>query len=210
VVESTGAPALAPDSARADEEARWLQLAASGDKASFGLLYDRYAGLLLGIGVRMLRNRSEAEDTLHDVFVEVWRRAGDFDAQRGTARAWVVLRMRSRCLDRLKSPRLARSHPLDDKAQERQEAPAQDPLLRLERERVRTALAALSAEQRNLVELAYFHGLSTSEISEKIGVPQGTVKSRLFAARGHLAALLVSKDAASALAPTGTPAGGQP
>ena len=177
------------DTASDADDAAIVARMAAGQQPALAELYDRYSSLLLGVGVRML-GRGEAEDVLHDVFVEVWKRAKDFDPARGTVRAWLALRMRSRCLDRKKSPRLARSVSFDDSEQARRAAPEHDPLLRMERERVRAALAALTADQRAVVDLAYFAGLSTQEIGDQLGVPQGTVKSRLFAAREKLARAL--------------------
>lgn len=176
---------------------------AAGDQRALADLYDRYASLLLGLGVKLLRDKAEAEDVLHDVFVEVWKRARDFDVERGSVRAWLALRMRSRCLDKLKSPRLARRTSFDDSEAARREATPQNPLLKLERERVRAALNTLSDDHRVVVELAYFHGLSTNEIATRVGVAQGTVKSRLFAARERLHQALHSEDGLSALG--GTP-----
>ncbi len=181
-----------------DVDAALLQRLSAGDNAALAGLYDRYSSLLLGLGVRMLSNRAEAEDVLHDVFVEVWKRAADFDVTRGTVRTWLAVRMRSRCLDRQKSPRVSRSVAFDDSEAARRAAPTHDPLLRMQRERVREALATLPADQRVVVELAYFQGLSTQAIADQTGVPQGTVKSRLFAARDKLSRALVDADALSA------------
>jgi RNA polymerase sigma-70 factor (ECF subfamily) len=168
------------------DDAAVIAQVATGSQSALAELYDRYGSLLLGVGVRMMGVRAEAEDVLHDVFVEVWKRAADFDPTRGTVRAWLALRMRSRCLDRKKSPRLSRSVSFEETELDRRAAPPIDPLARLERVRVRQALTTLSAEQRSVVDLAYFVGLSTIEIGEKLGIPQGTVKSRLFAAREKL------------------------
>jgi len=165
---------------------------AAGDQQALAGLYDRHGGVLLGVGVRIVGSRAEAEDVLHDVFVEVWKRAADFDASRGSVRTWLAMRMRSRCLDRQKSPRVARRVPFDDSAAARMPAPEQNPMLRLERQQVRDALSTLPEEQRVVVELAYFKGLSTQEIGELVGVPRGTVKSRLFAAREKLSRALGS------------------
>jgi RNA polymerase sigma-70 factor, ECF subfamily len=162
---------------------------AAGDQPAFARLYDRYSGLLLAVGIRML-GRAEAEDVLHDVFVEVWKRAGDFDPSRGSARGWLAMRMRSRCLDRKKSPRLSRSITLDAAEQARQAAPEQDPLLRMQRQRVRAAVSTLGPDHWMVVDLTYFVGLSTQEIGTQLGIPQGTVKSRLLAAREKLALAL--------------------
>jgi RNA polymerase sigma-70 factor (ECF subfamily) len=163
---------------------------AAGDQQALADLYQRHGGVLLGVGVRIVGGRAEAEDVLHDVFVEVWKRAADFDATRGSVRTWLAMRMRSRCLDRQKSPRVARRVAFVDSAAARTAAPEQNPLLRLERQRVREALQTLPEEQRIVIDLAYFKGLSTQEIGERVGVPQGTVKSRLFAAREKLARAL--------------------
>lgn len=163
---------------------------AGGDQAALAALYDRHAPIMLGVATALLSDRADAEDVLHDVFVEAWNRAADFDAARGTVRAWLLVRLRSRCLDRLKAPRRARRADLDDAGLDRQAAPATDPLLRHTRASVRTALGALSPEQRMVVALAYFHGLSTSDIAARLQIPTGTVKSRLFAAREKLAIAL--------------------
>ncbi len=185
------------DSAADADDAAVVARMAAGQQQALAELYDRYSSLLLGVGVRMLGVRAEAEDVLHDVFVEVWKRAADFDAARGTVRAWLALRMRSRCLDRKKSPRVSRSVSFEDTELSRRAAPEQDPLLRLERQRVRQALTTLSPDQRAVVDLAYFAGLSTQEIGDQLGVPQGTVKSRLFAAREKLAKVLGDPDDAA-------------
>jgi RNA polymerase sigma-70 factor, ECF subfamily len=171
-----------------DADAAIIARMVAGEQPALAELYDRYSSLLLAVGVRML-DRAEAEDVLHDVFVEVWKRAADFDAKRGSTRAWLAMRMRSRCLDRKKSPRLSRSSSLDSHHAQ-QAAPAQDPLLRMQREGVRAALATLSADHLAVVDLSYFVGLSTQEIGIKLGIPQGTVKSRLLAARERLAIAL--------------------
>lgn len=195
-----GAPLPATDDAA---DAALLARVAAGDQQALAAVYDRHSGLLLGLGVRLLNNRAEAEDVLHDVFVEAWKRAADFDPARGSVRTWLAMRMRSRCLDRQKSPRVSRSVEYDTSEAARTAAPEQDPLLRLQRVRVREALATLSDDQRTVVELAYFHGLSTNEIAARTGVAQGTVKSRLFAARDKLAKALVEVDGASARAGSG-------
>lgn len=161
-----------------------------GDRTALADLYDRHAPMMLGVATALLANRSEAEDVLHDVFVEAWKRAGDFDAARGTVRARLIVRVRSRCLDRLKAPHRARRVALDDAGLDHQAAPTVDPMTRHARAGVRDALAALSPDQRVVVQLAYFQGLSTRDIGVCLGVPVGTVKSRLFTARERLAGIL--------------------
>lgn len=177
-----------------DDDETLLRRMAAGETEALSLLYTRYAAKLLGIGVRVLGDRAEAEDVLHDVFVEVWKRAADFDAARGSARAWLAVRMRSRCLDRNKSPRNARAVAFDEEVAATQRAPDVDPLLRGRRQRVRAAVSTLPGDQQTVLDLAYFQGLSMPEIGERLGVPSGTVKSRLFAARQRLIPLLQDED----------------
>lgn len=164
---------------------------ARGDRESLAKLYDRYAGILMAVGQRILHERREAEDLLHDVFLEVWRQAADYDAERGSVRAWLLLRMRSRALDRRKSAGYARVVSLE----ERREDPrggGEDPLLSPDREAVRRALADLPSDQRQVLELGYFEGLSSSEIAERIDTPVGTVKSRVAAALAKLRLVMQS------------------
>lgn len=155
----------------------------AGRTDAMATLYDRYAELLLAVGLRVLQRRTEAEDLVHDVFVEAWRQAAQYDPARGSVRAWLVTRMRSRCLDRQKSAAVSRSVPLD-RAPER--ATAASAGSAGDGDRVQAALQALPAEQRQVLELAYFDGLSCTEIAARMEVPVGTVKSRSAAAMGKL------------------------
>lgn len=160
---------------------------ANGDRRALGELYDRYAGLLLAVGLQRLKDRRDAEEVLHDVFVEAWRSAGAYDGARGSVRAWLVTRMHSRALDRLRSPAWSRRSSFDAARAERI-GYDDDPALVIDRERVQAALRELPGEQRQVVELAYFGGLSSSEIAEREAVPVGTVKSRTAAAMTKLRA----------------------
>src|SRR5712692_6603075 len=92
--------ARAPDLQPSDPEL--IERIAGGDRQALAALYDRYASSLLGAGMRTLKQRRDAEDVLHDVFVEVWQQAGDYDPMRGSVKAWLFLRMRSRAIDRLR------------------------------------------------------------------------------------------------------------
>jgi RNA polymerase sigma-70 factor (ECF subfamily) len=156
---------------------------ARGDRQALAALYDRRAPTLLAIGMRLLRDRAEAEDVLHDVFLEAWRSAGDYDPRRGSVRCWLYVRMRSRCRDRLKSAAYSRSRPIEGEV---------DAVLEPLREpggdggKLPAALAALSADHRAVLVLAYVAGLSTSEIAARLGIPTGTVKSRTAAAVSRL------------------------
>jgi RNA polymerase sigma-70 factor, ECF subfamily len=160
---------------------------ANGDRTALALLYDRYAGVLLAVGRRVLGDVREAEDLVHDVVLEIWRCAGDYDAARGSVRAWILMRMRSRSLDRKKAPRVARKVTLDDGAIDAAPAEAaEDPHFAPDRSRVRQALALLPPEQRAVLELGYYEGLSSTEIAARESIPLGTVKSRVAAGLAKL------------------------
>ena len=155
---------------------------ARGDREALARLYDRHAAVLLGLALRIVRDRRAAEDLLHDVFLEAWRSAKDFDPKRGRVRTWLTIRMRSRALDLQKSARVSRNAGDAGLELVAGETAAGNP----DHTRVREALAALSPDQRRVIELAYFEGLSCSEIATTLEVPIGTVKSRTAAALDRL------------------------
>jgi RNA polymerase sigma-70 factor (ECF subfamily) len=148
-----------------------------GDKSALARIYDRHAALLLALGLRILNDRTLAEDVLHDVFLEAWHHAADFDPARGTVRAWLVTRMRSRSLDRRASAVRQRRLAEEVKRETGEAAPSAEPAP-ADSERVRTQIAGLPPELSMVIELAYFDGLSSSEIAVRLGIPIGTVKSR--------------------------------
>ena len=160
---------------------------ANADTRALATLYDRHAPLMLGLARRIVLGKAEAEDIVHDVFVEAWRRAADYDENRGSVKAWLLLRTRSRAIDFRKSAGVARTVPtgdgdwlaaLADPRADGSEAP--------DRARLRQLLTALNDEQREVLYLGYFEGLSSSEIAIRIGIPIGTVKSRVAAALSAL------------------------
>jgi len=167
-------PAQTPD-------ADLLRAIAQRDETALGSLYDRYRLILFGLLVRILGSREEAEDVLQEVFIQVWRRAADFDEQRGKAFTWLVTLARSRAIDRLRQlsarDRLATATA--------QEAPseasdaAQDAYQAEQKEIVAAALAQLPEEQRQTLLLAYFEGLTQSEIATRLQAPLGTIKTRM-------------------------------
>ncbi len=163
---------------------------ARGDRAALATLYDRQAPLLLSLGTRILSRNAdsrEAEDVLHDVFVEVWKHAGDFDPARASVRTWLCLRMRSRCLDRLRALVRRKIEWLDEGGMD----PAAEELSDgADLARVQPALYRLSPPQREVLVLGYFHGLSTQEMADRLGIPMGTVKSRVAAGLTQLRCIL--------------------
>jgi RNA polymerase sigma-70 factor, ECF subfamily len=167
--------------AHAGGDGELVSLIASGNCDALGLLYDRYEGIAFAVALRILRSDSEAEDIVQDVFVEIWRRASSYEAERGTVRTWVLLLVRSRALDRRRSAAFAKSVPLDLAPESI--APAEDAQ---DHPRVAGLMAVLSPQQREVLEMGYFEGLSSSEIATRIGVPVGTVKSRVASALASL------------------------
>ncbi|HEY0466180.1 MAG TPA: sigma-70 family RNA polymerase sigma factor [Polyangiaceae bacterium] len=169
---------------------------ANGDTHALAALYDRHAPLMLALSRRIVTGKPEAEDIVHDVFVEAWRRAADYDENRGSVKAWLVLRTRSRALDFRKSAGVSRTVSTGDgdwlsalaDPRSADEAPDQA--------RLRQLLATLNADQRELLFLGYFEGLSSSEIATRVGIPIGTVKSRVAAALAVLRQALTDQQGA--------------
>ena len=157
-----------------------LQKLAKGDKAALADFYDQYAGLVNGLALRILRDVSEAEDVVQEVFLQAWRQAERYDPRRGSAEAWLCTMARTRALDRLRKRTSRREEP-------EQEKPGASPAPRNEEAlAVRKALDGLSADQRRAVELAYYGGLTQSEIAEALGEPLGTIKTRIRTAMMRL------------------------
>lgn len=180
------------------DDERLLSRVADGDAHALKTLYERYAGRVLASARRLLDNQAEAEEVVQETFVDIWNRAGTFDRQRGTTSSWVMTIGRNRAIDHLRR-RVARGRM--DQGLRQAEAPEQvaQPEQQLssaqDRKRVVAALEVLSPDQRTVVELAYFDGLSQSEIAERTGEPIGTIKGRARSALEKLAAHL-SKEVA--------------
>jgi RNA polymerase sigma-70 factor (ECF subfamily) len=155
---------------------------AEGDQSAMATLYDSTSKLVFGLVLRILQDRETAEEVLLDVYTQVWRQATSYDAQRGTPLAWLMTIARSRALDRLRSgwQERQRKEPLDAVSEARDLASNPEEMtVSAERQRlVRQALGMLSPEQREVIELAYYSGLSHSEIAAQLGQPLGTVKTR--------------------------------
>lgn len=156
---------------------------AAGDTAGLSELYDRYSDLLYSLTVRIVGGASDAEEVLQDSWLQAWRSAGSYDPRRGAVGAWLVTITRSRALDRVRSvgSRRRAVAAAGAEALAAPPRPAPDPATgfarRMLREDVARALAALTPQQRQVVELAYFAGLSQAEIATRLGAPPGTVKS---------------------------------
>jgi len=171
-----------------ENDVELLKAIAAKDDDALGQLYDRYRLILFGVLMRILNNREEAEDVLQEVFLQVWRRAADFDENRGRPFTWLVTLARSRGIDRLRSL-ASRERVAQAGANETSEevSDAATDAIRSERVGVvNSALADLPEDQRRPLMLAYFDGLTQSEIATKLGVPLGTVKTRMRTAMGKL------------------------
>lgn len=161
---------------------RLLEAAATGDQSAFSDLYDATAARVHGLVLRVLTDRAQAEEVTQEVFLEVWRTASKFDASRGSALGWLLTLAHRRAVDRVRSAVAAKRR---EATYEREaEQPAYDSTeetvsSRLDAERVRTALVALTDHQRKAVELAYFGGHTHTEVAEVLGIPLGTAKSRI-------------------------------
>ena len=159
---------------------------AQGDQAALGTLYDRTSATVYGLAVKILRNESAAEEVTIEVYMQVFRQAWTYKAERGSPLAWLVTLTRSRAIDRLRSERLRRLREDPIETIEAMPATSTDPVdsvLAGESQRaVRLAVGALRPEQRRVIELAYYTGMSHREIAEALGQPLGTIKARIRAA----------------------------
>lgn len=185
---------FSPDSSPHD--AALVGRMAAGDESALGALYDRFGTIVYSLAIAMLREPADAEEVVSDTFAQLWRSAKTFDATRGAVQAWIVTVARSRALDRLRSrkraaaasSRLESAHSEDTTRFLSDAAPRPDDVSEAVdlRERVKLSLADLPHPQREVLELAYFHGLSQTEIADRLGEPLGTVKTRARSAMSKL------------------------
>jgi RNA polymerase sigma-70 factor (ECF subfamily) len=160
-----------------------LERAGRGDRSAIMWLYDQYAPMLTAVALRITGSTAEAEEVVQDAMVRAWLEAGTFDRTRGSAGAWLVTLTRNRAIDVVRA-RGRRAHHEADAGDESElgATPLTPERAMVESERataVRSALAVLTEDQRRTLDLAYFSGLSHSEIAEQLGQPLGTVKTRI-------------------------------
>src|SRR5271163_1943984 len=163
--------------AKAAEDAAILGRVQKGDQEAMGLLFDRYSGIVYSVALRVLKDTGQAEDVMQDIFIQIWKKPGAFISGRGSLGAWLAVVARNRAIDSLRRRRptdsvgdvvLVSSTDLGAEAE-------RNTLL----EKVRGYMHQLPPEQQKSVEMAYFEGMSHSEIAEKTGDPLGTVKTRI-------------------------------
>lgn len=183
----TSAPGTYPEQGIDDHAL--IRRVAAGDESAFSALYDRWQRVVSALADRILADADEADDVVEETFWQAWRGAAQYDASRGSVQTWLLTIARTRSLDRLRARRRRREESSDAQDTDgfvsgsyQAEDPGGDASAGAEHEEqrlmVRAALAALPVEQRTTLELAYFAGLSQSEIAEKMGEPLGTVKTR--------------------------------
>lgn len=178
-----GSPQDSIENQQRDQD--WMALikqVADGNQSAMTTLYDTTSRMVFGLVMRILGDRSTAEEVLLDVYTQVWRQAQMYDSKRGAPLAWLMTIARSRAIDRLRSGKhdqMARESLDNAGALTSTSASPEEMTVNSERQRiVRSALDALTPEQREVIELAYYFGLSHSEIAMKLGQPLGTVKTR--------------------------------
>jgi RNA polymerase sigma-70 factor, ECF subfamily len=163
---------------------------ANGDRLAMQVLYARYHVRVFRFVVRMVRDEAVAEDLISEVFLDVWRQAGRFEG-RSTVSTWMLAIARFKALSAL---RRRLDGELDEETASAIEDPTDDPEIALEKRdksaMIRKCLVGLSAEHREIIDLVYYHEKSVGEVAEIVGIPENTVKTRMFYARKRLAELL--------------------
>jgi RNA polymerase sigma-70 factor (ECF subfamily) len=171
-----------------------LALLARSDDDALAELYDRYGRAAYALALRILRDAALAQDAVQEAFLTAWRTAPSYDPRRGAPSTWLMTLVHRRAVDVVRREDRRRAAPLDDAPVASGDATDETAELRIERRRVQDALALLAPNEREALELAYYGGLSQSEIAERLGVPLGTVKSRMFAGLARLREALEPSD----------------
>ncbi len=161
----------------------YLKRVAGGDESALSALYDETCSIVYSLAYRVLREAGTAEEVTLDVYTQVWRSAASFDSSRGSVFSWLTMLARSRSIDRLRhwANRAGREEPIDEASgiASPRAGPEEQASWEQQRKRVCDALNVLPPEQRQVIELGYFSGLSQGEIADEIGIPLGTVKTRV-------------------------------
>jgi RNA polymerase sigma-70 factor (ECF subfamily) len=185
LVARDGAAAGRDDDLAATDDVALLRRVGAGDERALAALYDRWAGTVHALARRIVREDAEADDVVEDTFWQLWRQAARYDPARGSVSAWLLTVARSRALDRRRARARLREDQEDEPgslgalAADAGASPLDATVASDRRRIVRAALDGLPGEQREALELAYYGGLSQTEIAERTGTPLGTVKTRM-------------------------------
>ncbi|CAN5238097.1 sigma-70 family RNA polymerase sigma factor [soil metagenome] len=180
-----------------EADARLVARVAAGDRLALGELYDAYGRVVFGVAYRMLGSPEVAEEVVQDAFHSVWRRAGSYRSERGSARTWLLAIARNAAIDwkRTKGKRVERETAIEAATELVDEARVEDRVIAsLQAERLRAALRVLPIEQREALALAFWGGLSQAEIAARTSTPLGTVKSRVRLGMEKLRGRLIDGD----------------
>src|SRR5262249_60418 len=180
---------MAEDDRAEQQEREWIRRMASKDANALDAFYSRYNRVAFGLVLRIVGNREDAEDVLTDVFWQVWQQSGRYDSSRGKPVAWLLTIARTRAIDRLRSSDRHQSQTgdLDEQKTQPADAPLTDPFVLKDRQQaVQKALQTLGEQQRIPLEMAYFQGMTHTEIAAALGQPLGTVKDRIRTGMSHL------------------------
>ena len=167
-----------------------VALVARGEEDALAALYDRFGRTAYGLALRVVRDAELAEDVVQEAFLSLWRTAGRFVPERARAGTWLLTLVHRRAVDLVRREERRRAEPIESAPEAADAAAEEAPWLRLERERVRAALASLPDAQREAIELAYYGGFTQAELADRLGQPLGTIKSRMFAGLARLGELL--------------------
>jgi RNA polymerase sigma factor (sigma-70 family) len=173
---------------RSDEEL--MEAIGAGDEAALGALYDRFGRLAYRVALRILRDQALAEDAVQEAFLAIWRSADSYRRERSTPSTWLLTLVHRRAVDLVRREDRRRAEPLDETPEAAGGDVPEVAAVRADRVAVQAALHALPADQRQALELAYYGGYTQSELAERLGVPLGTVKSRMFAGLNRLRELV--------------------
>jgi len=183
-------PAASRDLAHVSDEAL-LSLVASSDDQALAELYDRFGRVAYGLALRILRDEALAQDAVQEAFLAIWRSADRFLAERAKASTWILTLVHRRSVDLVRREDRRRGEPLESAVEPAAPETVEDEAtLGFERRVVQEALSRLQPEQREALELGYYGGLTQSELAERLGLPLGTIKSRMFTGLSRLRELL--------------------
>jgi RNA polymerase sigma-70 factor (ECF subfamily) len=167
-----------------------LAFVARSDEDALGELYDRFSRPAYGLALRILRDQTLAQDAVQEAFLAVWRTAPSFDARRGKVAPWLLTLVHRRAVDLVRREDRRRADSLDAAPEPGGDPADEAAWVRERRRTVQAALAQLSPDQREALELAYYGGYTQSELADRLGVPLGTIKSRMFSGLSRLRDLL--------------------